>query len=156
MLKETEIAWLAGIFDGEGSARIYRRKVGSRRFWTQVQAVSNTDFSLIQRITTDLDELGVKYTLRKDINRGKPHYSYCGDVRINGRKSVQKFLTTILPYVTGKRKSDVEHVLSFLSFERKEGRAGWNMPKERLEEDERIYLSQNFRPRSSVDERALN
>lgn len=122
MLPETEIAWLAGIFDGEGGARIYRYKSGKQlRYHAQVQAVSNTDPEIIQRVQNALEALGMngQYHKRRDTgNTKQPNakvwWKACGDIRISGRPNIILFLETILPYTTGTKKAQAQHVLSFL------------------------------------------
>jgi len=152
-LPRTELAWLAGIFDGEGSARIYRSKTS---YFAQVSAVSNTDPLIIERVIRDLDALGLqgKYHKRRDTNLKQPNakvwWKACGDIRVTGYDQATVYLTAILPFTTGSRKVQAEAVLAFIrmrkargcklgSFPRKGGRPqGW------LAEDEAHFQSQPF------------
>lgn len=162
MPPETEKAWMAGIFEGEGGARIYRTKARKElSYWPAVQAISNTDPLLIKRVTAFLDQLGLRgsYWLRKNSNgRDKPgrgHHSLCFEVRIGSTKSIPIFLNAILPYLTGSKKTQAELILAFIELRNsrpKRYRNQWTgkLGDECFAADEALYRQQQFRPKAAL------
>lgn len=146
-ISEQEFGWLAGIFDGEGSARIYQTR---GRFFIQVQVATNTDWCVIERAANDLKELGFGFYIRENGNRtqkkSKPWWRACYDVRISKHQEVFAFLSSILPLLTGERKKQVELVLAFLSLRKSiNWKKRWrNKQAGQLENERALYLQQMF------------
>jgi hypothetical protein len=101
------LGYIAGIFDGEGSISILRRKSCSSWNWShsEMLIVSNTNEELIAWFLRNIG--GVIDTIRRSNARHKTSYSW----RINGR-NVERFLVPILPYLVVK-KARAEIALEF-------------------------------------------
>ncbi len=148
LISELELGWLAGIMDGEGGARIYRRANG--RFWWNVQPVTNTDPQIIERALACLDSLGLAYWQRRNTNHKKAtHYSVCYEVRINKVKDAQRFLDLIIPHLTGSKKHHAELVAAFLRLplRTKQFGHGRKKPEELAKPERDLYEKQQFRPK---------
>ncbi len=146
MVTELELGWLAGIFEGEGGARIYKRKNGL--FWQQVEVVCNTDPVIIRRAADILDKLGIKYTFRETGNRKKKsHYSPTFDLRVNSKDNIEKFLKVLHPLTCGMKKHQVELVLELLAISRPRGIRGQKKSVEILAVEQNLYNMQHFRPK---------
>lgn len=155
MLPDTEIAWLAGIFDGEGSARIYRSnqrgKGGCLAYFSQVSPVCNTDPELLERVVRDLNELGLKsrYHHRRDTgNTKQPNakiwWRACGSITLTSHDAAIAYLELISPCATGIKKAQALHVLSWLRIRKARGARNWGKgkPVELCDQDEQLYHSQ--------------
>lgn len=106
-INPTDIAWIAGFFDGEGSVGVrHTKKRGNRSGWFQLTVtIVNTHRPSLDRI---VDVLGIgKVYSRKLIEGRRPVFAYqiadyCGEL----------FLSTIQPYVFTKAVQ-VETALKF-------------------------------------------
>lgn len=115
-----KIAWLAGLFDGEGSCRISRaqefRKDGSYsglRYHCQVH-ITNTNRSIISEVIKIFDGLEICYYFREIGNpKQNPRYSPCYQIRASKVSDMRKLLFILSSHLIGK-KSDAELCLKFL------------------------------------------
>jgi hypothetical protein len=48
-VRATEIAWAAGLFDGEGHIGLRRQEKGARVYFQRAMGMTNTDLALLQR-----------------------------------------------------------------------------------------------------------
>lgn len=135
-LLETEKAYLAGIFDGEGSIGIYPSKPGDNYVYHRVYfVITNTDFTLAQWIKDRIPIGNFKIReIRKDNDRKRP----CWEWQLCGWPRVKIILDLIQPYVVIKAKQ-VNLVLSLLDDERKEkGHRGEKLSPHFIERRERV------------------
>ena len=95
-ISRVELAWLAGIIDGEGCMNLC---------WNdkrpQMKAdinVTNTDARIIERVSRIYHKSNIKfhYTLRK-------RKRFCLSISITGFRSCRKLLGMVTPYLAGKR-----------------------------------------------------
>ena len=96
-MKRTDLAWLAGIFDGEGSAGVYKYKNGyCFRF-----SINNTDPWILKKATSLVEKIGRKSIYRriKQRDRTKP----CGEIVLRDMKAIMKIFRAITPYLVGKK-----------------------------------------------------
>jgi hypothetical protein len=157
MLTQSELGWLAGIFEGEGSARIYRAtpksgKCGDYKsacYYAQIFIVSNTDLAVLKRA----EYLLLKAGLNPYININGPtglSKKLCGIVRVSGYAQQATFLRLVLPLLNGYKLQQANLCLRF--FEVREAR-GWkpgtkgvrgSLPKpiEWSNEDDALYMQQ--------------
>jgi len=154
MVTDFELGWLAGIFEGEGSARIYKRNTRSVGYWVQIQAATSTDFTIIERACSILTRLGITFSLRKSNgnSKRKTHWAPCADIRILRVEDCRKFLEVLLPMLGGFKKQQADLILSFFALDnrtRRKGR-GHKTPKEFLDVEAALYAGQNFRPKAVV------
>jgi len=104
---ETEIAYLAGIFDGEGYIHVRRydrRKYGGQPLELGIDMATPKPLLLCQRI------FGGKTRIKVP----GPHYKVQTSWRVYG-KQAEVFLRVVLPYLTVKMDK-AKLSLSFLSF----------------------------------------
>ena len=105
-----ESAYLAGLFDGEGTAFIHKhidKRHGSIYFEARVK-ISNTDKQSLQTIR---EKLGFGTIQVEGNGRKGQRESY--RLSINKKKDMEQFLTMVKPFVIMKKK-EVDEVLVFL------------------------------------------
>ena len=127
---ETELAYVAGIIDGEGSIGIYQQKARGYRSKVMRVTVDNTDEWLIRQLLM---------WFGGHINRRSDHRGNRKDVwqwYVESKKA-GNFLRLILPYVRMKRPQ-VELALQFQ--ERKHPCRGHTEEELALEEAERLLM----------------
>ena len=103
-MTESEIAWIAGIFEGEGSVGIYGRGV--------CVYIAMTDKDIIERIHTLFPSpQGVRVRQRQ--SGRKPIYEW----RIRQRQLVAEFLLLIMPWLGMRRRAQCQPVYEKASTE---------------------------------------
>lgn len=105
-LLEAEIAYIAGIFDGEGSIGYYRTKRG--RYKLNI-SITNTNFLLLSWLQNKVPFGRVRVQKRG-------YWSRIWELEICKRKDVIQFLSTICPFLVVK-KEQVNLLLSHLNTE---------------------------------------
>jgi len=97
----TSLAWLAGLFDGEGSIQIRKdHRVRSGRFTPRV-TLASTDPNIIERVQSIMMQLGVTpHVYEQDRAEYK---KVCFHIQTNKRAHVRAFINAVLPYLVGKR-----------------------------------------------------
>lgn len=108
MVSETDKAWMAGVFDGEGCVGLYPRILkGKRSGWDYFVAISNSDPLLINRLAEIVTEFtGKKPYIRTDKRRGKRRI--CFAVVVYTKRYIAAFLKGIRPYLVCKgQQADV-------------------------------------------------
>lgn len=114
-MKETDLAWLAGIWDGEGSIMLYSRPVTESRIQiTPALEVTNTDILIINKCRKLLEELGCNFTLMERKPKKKQH-KLAFSLRTQNAFYIKIFLEKIIPYLESVKKSYGETLLSFVS-----------------------------------------
>ena len=110
MSKDSEIAWLAGVMDGEGTIGMYHTSYKARsknvitKYSFDVQ-VWNTDILIIKefhRIASDI--VGYALTIQEKIPNSVDHKRIIYAVMVSGIRNIVTFLRTIEPYLVGKRE----------------------------------------------------
>ena len=99
------LAWLAGIVNGEGCFSIFRRTNKSRNGNTIVTptasvTITNSNLALIDECVRILKELGVKYILKNPRN-SKTRILERLDIR--NYQSIHKLVSALMPYLIGKK-----------------------------------------------------
>lgn len=104
MSTETELAWLAGLWDGEGSITIFKHieRGGVRKLCPTILVV-NTDIKIINEAKRILDNLGTSFHLFERVSKNPKHKN---SFQLNTRntKYIDKVLTAIEPYLIGKKE----------------------------------------------------
>lgn len=103
-LKKSELAWLAGFIDGEGTIFVVREKRPKGRIVLKGRmSVDNTDVSNIRRVERLITCLTGRrpYLQITNVSRG---YRPCQSLRLNRVSDVAVVLTAILPFLIGKRR----------------------------------------------------
>lgn len=113
-LTERELAYMAGLFDGEGTIGIFKvqfKSKPSRTFRPIIQFV-NTDLRLVNLFRGIADRLGCTYYIHADHKNHR--LKKCYTVQIT-RLSMQKvWLETFIPFLVGKREQ-AELQLAFVT-----------------------------------------
>jgi hypothetical protein len=114
-LKETEKAYIAGFFDGEGHISITKKKPNPPRWKNpsyQLRAtITNTNESIIDGINLSFENIGHKYgPYKSSFSNGKPLFQlhFVGS-------ACQLFLKAISPYLVLKR-NQAELALQYALF----------------------------------------
>lgn len=114
MVTPEKLAWLAGIWDGEGSIAIFkhREKDGCIKYCSTINVVNN-NLTIINEIIKICDELGVGFHLQEKERKSENHaQSY--ELITRKFKTIKKLMEVILPYLVGK-KAQAEIVLRFVN-----------------------------------------
>ena len=112
IVKDTDIAWLAGVFDGEGCVGFKGNKArkAPQVYWQ----IDNTDEILLERVHKILMALEVHHHFHKK-GKGAKHHKRAWRVQTNGSQHVLKILMCMLPHLTAKRKQ-AELVCEYLEW----------------------------------------
>jgi len=139
LLSNEDLAWFAGIIDGEGCIGLYRRtsKIKLKNGSTKnlicpgpYLTVTNTNHKLIEKCRTILTSLGVKYYFM--IGNKNENRKFAKRIRVTSYSEIKKTLLAIKPYIIGKIEQ-VEILLQFLSLYKKQDEISYNLRRELLE-----------------------
>ncbi len=134
MVTEVRLAWLAGMFDGEGSITVFKHKErnGTTKLCPSL-IVTNCDINIINECDKIFKELGTSFHIFERSNTNDKHKN---SFQINTRN--QQYMLTVLkaiePYLVGK-KAQAELSIRFL-----EKRVG----KRTLYDDEDFQLQETI------------
>ena len=96
----TEIAWLAGIWDGEGTISVC---YGQKHIASPRVSVVNTNPSIIRRVCEILDGLGIGHRLLEKGQGGFPgSHKQCWIITVERLANAARFLLHLDPYLIGK------------------------------------------------------
>lgn len=117
---QNDLAWLAGIVDGEGCfsvKRAIRRKSGARKgSWTSYQlwlVVCNTSRPMVERIEQILEANGVKHQPTRKVWKGKKATRWQFWIHVAAKHELLRVTELLLPHLTAKR-DEAEIVVWFL------------------------------------------
>ncbi|MFA5377191.1 MAG: hypothetical protein WC455_15680 [Dehalococcoidia bacterium] len=98
--QQARLAWLAGIFDGEGTVGIYNRPKSNN--WFVIVSLCNTHQQSRFMVASILDEINVSgyWQDRKPEN---PKHNARWSVVISGYGKVSRFLSALMPYLVVKQ-----------------------------------------------------
>lgn len=144
---DLELAWLAGIIEGEGWVSLglvkSRKKNGdSLPAYVPNIGLVNTDLSIVEKAEEIFKKIGIKYRsqLRKAYigsdNRPRKEKK---EISIATHETFKKLAKAIYPYMVGEKKQRVEKVLQFIELRASKPRSGIN--SRYTEEEHAIYLS---------------
>ena len=103
MPSSVELAWTAGIIDGDGSITLTRRS--KRPFRSPVVAVDSTDVEILH----ELSRLFGGHTVTK--KKARQHHRQAWAWRLVGSENIIAFLSQVLPYMRCKVKADRARML---------------------------------------------
>lgn len=111
-LNNSDIGWLAGMWDGEGSVGMHQHtKQKGRR--VPRSSVVNTDFAIIEECSRILKDMGVGNFVQTRYLPQKEHATR-KDLTITGMKRNKIFLESIIPYLRGYKKIKAMLIMSFI------------------------------------------
>lgn len=113
-IRREDLAWLAGIIDGEGNINVgfyhngfgYGKNGQDYKVFRISVGISNTHADMIQRATEILYAMGLFFKVhpRKRAPKLKP----CMFILINGQRNASKLLMAILPYLSSKKEIAIQ------------------------------------------------
>lgn len=114
MVTNTELAWLAGLWDGEGSITIFthQEKDGNKKICPTLLVV-NTNPAIIAEAARILDKLGTSFHV---FERNNPNPKHKDAIQLNTRNQqyIKIALEAMLPYLVGK-KAQAELTLRYVN-----------------------------------------
>jgi len=115
-MKDTDLAWLAGMWEGEGSILLYRRPAykGKRQGIIPSMEITNTDICLVNRCSSILDKLECSFHF-SETKKYKTHHKQAYRLRTTNAKTIVKTLDAIIPHMVGEKKAKGELVKKFLT-----------------------------------------
>jgi len=110
---DTDLAWLGGIWDGEGSIALFTHteKSGSKKICPTVNVV-NTDIAIINKVRKLLEELGCSFSLQEIRPKNKRH-STCWHLVTRNQKYIVLFLKAVKPYLFSIKAQKAEILLDY-------------------------------------------
>lgn len=123
----TDIGWLAGIIDGEGSlAHYYSRRKGQSKLGVPYKEspvfgvyIINTDMEIMSYAKGIYEKLGLfaqinEKSASKKQREGSFAYSKpCYELVVRRRKDVEELLKLVTPYLRGYKKAKAQAMLDF-------------------------------------------
>jgi hypothetical protein len=114
-VQDVDLAWLAGIIDGEGCFTIYgvtRIDAGTPSPSANI-TITNSNCLLLARCKEILDALNIKY-LYNDPKNGHQQGRKVMRIRVKNYSSIQRLIEIILPFLVGKA-DQAKIMLEFVS-----------------------------------------
>lgn len=99
-MKSTDLAWLAGLLEGEGSFMTIKSHVKGKVYLYPKIVVTMTDLDVIQRASTLLGNAVYNVPLQKNGVSKLPQYR----AQVSGAKAAE-LMRQLIPYM-GKRRAD--------------------------------------------------
>jgi hypothetical protein len=106
-----QLAWLAGIWDGEGSFCISYIKKGS--YYTAAASITNSSSEMIVEVTKIIDKLSIGCHIWLESLRTKKH-KQCYHLTVRNNNHLKLFIESLLPYLIAK-KAQAEIELRFVN-----------------------------------------
>ncbi|HZN10903.1 MAG TPA: hypothetical protein VFC61_04445 [Blastocatellia bacterium] len=121
-VQEVDLAWLAGIIDGEGCFSIYSvtRKDASDPSPSANLTITNSNCLLLGRCREILDDLNIKY-LYHDPKNGCQLGRRVMRIRVKNYSSMRRLIEMILPFLVGKA-DQARVMLDFVSLAGQRGK----------------------------------
>jgi hypothetical protein len=124
-MEEHDLAWLAGIIDGEGYLGVYfttRNRTQGAHHVKQLVAklsITNTKPSLIKKVVSILKDMEIKPYIQVD-TRTRDNMAFI--VIVSGKKFLRKLLPKLVPHLTCK-KNEAEGILDLFDYLELRGRS---------------------------------
>lgn len=113
-MKDTDLAWLAGIWDGEGTITVFSNteKSGQKKI-KPLCVVVNTDIQIISKIQEILLSLDCNFVITER-KKEKKHHSLCWSISTGNMLYIDRLLTAISPYLFGIKRAKADIVLRYV------------------------------------------
>jgi len=115
MNTEKDLAWLAGIMEGEGTFSIYHQKTGDgpKGQLRATISITNTDPFLINEVHLIFTRMGVAMYMHEYNNKkGSTRTVY--DLQTAKQTYVKKICEELLPFLRGEKNAKAQMVLRFV------------------------------------------
>ena len=122
-ITDTDIAWLAGIMDAEGSIGLYKN--GNGNYYARV-TITNTDIRMFDKIKNILEKLHLSVYIKENERQKGRNWKPRWQMVFSGSTKPKKFLNTLMPYLVTK-KLEAKLTLEFIesrSIKRYQNREG--------------------------------
>jgi len=122
-VQNIDLAWLAGIIDGEGCFCIFTNNRGNGSINPSISAnltITNSNCLLLNRCREILDALEIKY-IYQDPKNGHQRGRRVMRVKIQNYSSLQRLIELTLPYFVGKAEQ-AKLVLEFANLAGQKGK----------------------------------
>lgn len=114
MPTKEELAYLAGLWDGEGTITIFKnRSNNGYEKLCPTLGIVNTDLEIINAVLSILDKLKVSFHIFEKEGKKKDKHKLCYQLTSRNSRYIEVVLQAMLPYLRGK-KSQAELVLRFV------------------------------------------
>lgn len=112
-MKDTDLAWLAGFWDGEGSITLFthQEKNGMKKICPSVSVV-NTDIGMINKTRKILEGLGCNFNLSERQPKNSRH-SKVYILQTRNMNHIIKFLSATTMYLSGEKRERAEILLDY-------------------------------------------
>lgn len=125
----SDIGWLAGIIDGEGSlAHYYSRRKGQTKLGVPYKEspifgvyIINTDMEIMSHAKSIYEKMGLFAQInQKSASREQRKGSFaftkpCYELVVRRRKDVEQLLKQVTPYLRGYKRAKAEAMLNFFA-----------------------------------------
>lgn len=112
-MRDTDLAWLAGIWEGEGSIMLYSRPVRDNKLQiTPAMEVGNTDIHIVNKIRKILEELGCSYSFMERMPKKGTRKFY--HIRTQNALYIKLTIEAILPFMVGEKRAYAETLYAFV------------------------------------------
>jgi len=121
-VRDVDLAWLAGIIDGEGCFTIYSvtRKDAVQPSPSANLTITNSNRNLLERCKEILDDLDIKY-LYHDPKNGHQKGRKVMRIRVKNYSSLRRMIELLLPFFVGKA-DQANVMLEFVSLAGQRGK----------------------------------
>ena len=103
-----DIAWVAGIFEADGSLYVDKNGKGGTAF--PCLAIGMTDEDTIQKLKTTIGVGDVQGPYPGATDNRKPYWRY----RLRNKDAVEKLCELMLPWLSKRRTAKVHEILHFI------------------------------------------
>lgn len=128
MTNETDLAWLAGIWDGEGSIFM---QVQIKRQLTPTISMDNTDPAIVAKTVEILKSLGLNIHINEYKNK-KGSTRPVWRVATSRLDYIKIFTDALIPYLQGEKKSKAKLVNQFVTSRLSRGKVNYSNDEKQI------------------------
>lgn len=112
-MTDTDLAWLGGIWDGEGSIALFTHieRNGSTKICPTV-CVVNTDIAIINKVRKLLEGIGCNFQLQEYKPKNVRH-NVRWDLTTRNQKHIITFIKAVMPYLFSIKRQKAEILLDY-------------------------------------------
>lgn len=136
-VKKTDISWLTGIIEGEGSLLYYPEKKGKSGHHIWRFQVVNTDIDIINKCVKIFKKLNLRYSI--NIKKQQDNRKQCYVMQMSSLNHIQYLIEIISPYMVGEKRKNAL-LLSMLKPKKRTDNRGSNAQKHIKPVDDQLPL----------------
>ena len=132
-----DVAWLAGIWEGEGSFSIVQ---GSKGRMFPRGSIVNCDFTLIDEMMRILKENNVGHYVQLRVHGTKhnPNHNHAKIIYVYGMRRTANLINLLMPFLKGKKRIVAAKVLEYITHRLVAGKARYAVYETALIEEVRM------------------